>query len=569
MTTLSIRDAFAGKNVLVTGTSGFLGKVWLAMALARLPEVGKFYVLLRKKGLRPASQRFEKMVNESPVFKPLHEQFGLGLGPLLSEKVEVIDGDISQPGFGVQPAVAQRLHAEIDLIVNCAGLVDFDPDVREAVATNIDGALYAVDFAADCQRAALLHVSTCYVVGNRSGRIEEAVTVGYTPKGLTIDPAAEVEAMRARVADVLAEHSGEDFERLLADSVDAKIIERKLDAQNPAVVANVARQERDRVVRKAMSRIGSERAAELGWPNTYTWSKSLAEQLLVKAAAKKGVRYTIVRPAIVESSMEFPFPGWNEGFNTAGPLVYLLGTWFRNLPCKKGNPFDVVPVDLVCRALTVASAELMEGTAPPVYQAGSSDLNTFTINRAVELTALAHREHLRAHGESVIDRVILARWEGQHCAQNELLSMKNMRTTAQGLGRLMGRLADGVGKPLAKQLTNGQKAVNTADKQLKGIERMVDLFQPFIHDNTWTFAAQNLVKRDVVEPEWRFSIKSVDWRSYWKGTQVPGLRKWCFPQFEGKDVEKYTPVHPVKLSKVAAPKAAPAVTAAPRLAAVG
>src|SRR5215831_15403777 len=72
---------------------------------------------------------------------------------------------------------------------------------------------------------------------------------------------------------------------------------------------------------------GKRRAKELGWPNTYTLSKSLAESLLAKYGA--GLPIAIVRPAIVESSTAQPFRGWNEGINTSASLSYLLGTYFR------------------------------------------------------------------------------------------------------------------------------------------------------------------------------------------------------------------------------------------------
>ncbi|HIA03401.1 MAG TPA: dehydrogenase, partial [Myxococcales bacterium] len=62
MDTISVQQAFCGKTILVTGASGFLGKVWLTMLLDRIPSVGRVYVLLRKKGLRPVSDRFEKII---------------------------------------------------------------------------------------------------------------------------------------------------------------------------------------------------------------------------------------------------------------------------------------------------------------------------------------------------------------------------------------------------------------------------------------------------------------------------------------------------------------------------
>ena len=64
---------------------------------------------------------------------------------------------------------------------------------------------------------------------------------------------------------------------------------------------------------------GMERAAHWGWPNTYTYTKSLGEQVI---AGTPDLRYAIVRPSIVESALRYPFPGWNEGFTTSAPLAF-------------------------------------------------------------------------------------------------------------------------------------------------------------------------------------------------------------------------------------------------------
>ena len=44
---LSVRDALRGKNVLLIGGTGFIGKVWLANLLTELPEIGRVYLLVR------------------------------------------------------------------------------------------------------------------------------------------------------------------------------------------------------------------------------------------------------------------------------------------------------------------------------------------------------------------------------------------------------------------------------------------------------------------------------------------------------------------------------------------
>ena len=57
------------------------------------------------------------------------------------------------------------------------------------------------------------------------------------------------------------------------------------------------------------------------------------------------------------------------------------------------------------------------------------------------------------------------------------------------------------------------------------IDKMVDLYQPFVNDNTYIFASQALFAAEIVEPEFRCDPKSIDWRSYWLDVHVPGLRK--------------------------------------------
>ncbi len=97
----SVRKALAGKHVMLIGVTGFIGKVWLVNTLMDLPEIGKIYLLIRRQKSNPAQQRFEKLVEESPVFDPLYERYGSGLLSFLQERVEVVEGDVSQPGLGL------------------------------------------------------------------------------------------------------------------------------------------------------------------------------------------------------------------------------------------------------------------------------------------------------------------------------------------------------------------------------------------------------------------------------------------------------------------------------------
>src|SRR5205085_9142656 len=123
-------------------------------------------------------------------------------------------------------------------------------------------------------------------------------------------------------------------------------------------------------VRNYLTDAGIKRARELGWPNTYTFTKSLAESLIVKYGA--GLPIAIVRPAIVETSVVKPFQGWNEGINTSASLSYLLGTYFRQLPSNARKRLDIVPVDTVCRGMTLIAAAIVRGVQDPLYQLATS-----------------------------------------------------------------------------------------------------------------------------------------------------------------------------------------------------
>lgn len=63
---LSIKDFYRGKNILVTGGTGFMGKVLLEKLLYSVPDVGNIYVLMRPKKGKSIQQRYEDM-QRSPV----------------------------------------------------------------------------------------------------------------------------------------------------------------------------------------------------------------------------------------------------------------------------------------------------------------------------------------------------------------------------------------------------------------------------------------------------------------------------------------------------------------------
>src|ERR1700727_773299 len=318
----SVRRAFAGKHVMLIGVTGFIGKVWLANTLLDLPGVERIYLLIRRQKSNPAERRFEKMVEESPVFDPLFELYGDRLLGFLHEKIEVIEGDVTQPGLGLSDENARRLQKKLDLIINSSGLTDFNPDSRAALATNTDAAVNILEFVRATDHAGLLHLSTCYVAGEQDGRVGEKLSANYTPRALPdFDAEKEWRSLQQLIKDAEVQADSEEVTSGLRTQARSKEHAAK-DLQG-AALDNQIRKNRVRWLKTYLTEAGIRRAKELGWPHTYTLTKSLAESLSGKHGA--GLPVAVVRPAIVETSVTKPFRGWNEGINTSAPLSYLWG----------------------------------------------------------------------------------------------------------------------------------------------------------------------------------------------------------------------------------------------------
>ena len=295
--------------MLLTGGSGFVGKVWLVQALTHLPDVGRIYVLLRPKALVSAGRRFEKMLNGSPAFRPLHETHGADLGKYLSRRVEVVEGDTSEPHLGLAPDVEARLKRDVDLVVHCAGLVDFNPDLRKALSSNVDSAGHVGDFVEQADHAALLHISTCYVAGERHGEVREELQPNYAPNGEDFDAAAETDEAHAAARRICDQYESPAHKEGVRMEVEALVQARRSD-RSAKLVKNLTRRRLREGLKQALADEGMRRARRWGWPNTYTYTKSLAESALVRRNGK--LRVAVLRPTIVESALADPFPGWRR-----------------------------------------------------------------------------------------------------------------------------------------------------------------------------------------------------------------------------------------------------------------
>ena len=175
---LSPTEIFNDRKIFLIGSTGFLGKVTLSMLLHSFPNIGRVYVTVRARSQEESEARFWNSVITAPPFDPLRERYGSALDGFIRDKVVVLGGDIAETNLGYSEEQAQAIADDIDVVLNSAGNVTFNPTLESALRTNVVGTQNVIAFAKRMKRPALdscFHLLCCRQsfrpgVGKRSGR---------------------------------------------------------------------------------------------------------------------------------------------------------------------------------------------------------------------------------------------------------------------------------------------------------------------------------------------------------------------------------------------------------------
>jgi long-chain acyl-CoA synthetase len=540
---LDVTDILRGKHILLIGTTGFVGKVALSMLLDRYPDVGRVYCLVRPGAGNTADERFYKKVASSEAFDPVRKVHGDRFEAWLRTKIVAVPGDIGRPLCNFTEE--QLAELKVDVVINSAGLVSFAPSLESALRINALGAKHVLDLTRKLG-ARLVHVSTCYVAGQREGDVwEDEPVVGYFPRQQELldrdfDPFAEI-ADCQKIIDQARERSNDrqhisEFREGAAEALREQ--RRDPDDENDLKIA-VAR-ERKLWLNQVLTKLGMERSRHWGWTNTYTYTKSLGEQIIL---SDRTVASTIVRPAIVESSVRYPFPGWNEGFNTTAPLMYLILKGHRNVPMGENTKLDVIPVDFIAAGMLLATAAVLAGEHEPVYQMGTSDVNWVTSKRLTQLTALAVRRYYQDkadRGEDKLRSRLRARLEASPVsyAHFERWSAPMFKRFAD---RMISTIDDKLpkwGAPRLEALAERARAQLEKVSTFTGqVTELVELFKPFTTDHDIAFRCDHMRAlwarvSPIDQDKLLWAPHLVDWRAYWLDTHFPGLQKWTFDKLD-------------------------------------
>jgi long-chain acyl-CoA synthetase len=298
---LDVAATFEGKNILLIGTTGFVGKVALSMLLHRYPGVRRVYCLVRPGAGNTADERFYKKVASSEPFRPLREQHGDRFEEFLRSKIVAIPGDIGRPrcNFTDETFDAFKADGGLDVIINSAGLVSFMPSLESALRINTMGAKHVLDVARTAG-ARLVHVSTCYVAGQRDGEIwEDEPIVGYFPRSIRgpatrghqelkdKDFSAEAEiADCQKIIDRVRDEANDRAHISMFREKAARSLElQRRDPDDEDDLKLAVARERKFGMAEQLTKLGMERAQHWGWTNTYTYTKSLGEQIILSDRA--------------------------------------------------------------------------------------------------------------------------------------------------------------------------------------------------------------------------------------------------------------------------------------------
>jgi len=541
---LSPTEIFNDRKMFLIGSTGFLGKVTLSMLLHNFPNIGRVYVTVRARSQEESESRFWNSVLTAPPFDPLRERYGSALDGFIRDKVVVLGGDIGETNLGYTEEQAQAIADDIDVILNSAGNVTFNPTLESALRTNVVGTQNVIAFARRMKRPALIHVSTCFVAGNRSGPVwENDPVLGYFPRqhelpGVEFDPEQEIKDCAKLAERVREEARDAMMVARFRDLARKRLNEENRDAADPDALGLAVARERKVWTRTRLTDLGVERAAWWGWPNIYTYTKSLGEQLV---AAETGIVRSIVRPSIVESALAYPFPGWNEGFTTTAPIIFLVLKGQTQIPANEKLILDITPVDQVASVMLAVAAQACVEEPKLVHQAATGDSNPNNMDRIIGLVGLYKRRHFKEKesGFKLVNEIV-ARMEPRPVSTStfEKFSVPMFNSAAKRASSLLDR---------ARPRWGGGRVVEVIDRMKTTVDRVeeithetteaFEIFRPFTIENAYMFRADNVRalfdrisgdEQDLL----RWHPEKFDWYDYWMNVHLPGLKKWVFPTLE-------------------------------------
>ena len=532
-----IREYFKDKTILITGTTGFLGKVLLERILWEVPQVRRVRLLVRAPAGSGsaddrARQRLVNSLSKSPAFERLHERQPDFQG-FLDDKLEVYDSDLLKEDLGLSPESESRLFDGLDAVIHIAASVSWDERFDYSVRINTLAALRLLELARKTEpRPRFVHISSAFVHGQRNGRVFEEPfdparsIANEMGKEHRFELDREIEMALTRGEEVMAEADRPQLEKQFRDEAEKlaaipKYADMPLDKR-------IARQ-KNWHIRSQLSEYGRERALRNGWIDSYTFSKAMAEMVLTRSHGD--VPLAIVRPPGITSAMGQPMKGWLEGYHLVEPLVEGVGRGM--ITAFPGNPqtvVDTVPVDYVVNLIMAACATHDRADRIPIYQIGTSHLNPINLKDISRIwLGYFEKNPMRNTGGEPIE----TRPPRFYPNPEEFVRFYQQRRKRPLT--IAGRLLEAV--PFTghiKPLDKARQWIAKKEKQIDKLCKFSDLYSAYTV-NSWIFVTDNtmgLLKSLPADDQQQFNFDSskIDWHEYWTQTHIPGMRRYVIQE---------------------------------------
>jgi len=124
-TTSRVCNFYDGQSILITGGTGFLGKVILEKLLRDCKGIKNIYVLLRPKSGVDPRRRIDQELTNSVVFSRIRRD-----SQGLLSKIIPVSGDITFPGLGISPTDERTLCEQVSIVFHVAATIRFDEPLR-------------------------------------------------------------------------------------------------------------------------------------------------------------------------------------------------------------------------------------------------------------------------------------------------------------------------------------------------------------------------------------------------------------------------------------------------------
>ena len=479
-----VNKALANKSILLTGATGFLGKVVLEKLLRSVSGLDKIYLVIRgNSNFETAEARFYGEIASSSIFQRLKQDENIDFYRLCEEKLRFVTAELTLANLGLPHENFQWLSNNIDLVINSAASVDFREPIDSALRINATS-LHNLISLTKSRKIPFVQVSTCYVNGFNQGIMREELR---HPTGISLDLCP-----------------GDYYE-----------VEPLIEIINQQI-ANVHKQQlNEKETEAAMVKLGVQISKQCGWNDSYTLTKWMGEQLLHKHL--QGQSLTILRPSIIESTLKGPVPGWIEGVKVADAIILAYAKQkISFFPGDRNGIIDIIPADLVANSIILSAAEaVLKPKAHRIYQCASSQNNPVKIKEIIQhvQSEALERHHLyeKLFPKKPTKPFVMI----PNYAFNGLIFSSYFAVKAKNI------LAASMGLPKASKL----------ERNLETAIKLSTIFS-FYTQPQYTFCSQKLngmasKMGDATLNEFPVDAKQIQWNSYFAKTHIPGLNNYA------------------------------------------